>query len=151
VVKNWTHGNTMGRVAVKVRVAYDSDAEKVRDILLACGAQHPQVLRIPPATVFLMGLGDIGIDFELRCMLANVEQSLSVRTDLQMEILRRFRDAGIKIPFRSTTPVRRDRCRPRHRRLQRRAPERPAATTTRTRPSILSSATKRVDIAQAVA
>ena len=38
VVKNWTHGNTMGRVVVKVRVAFDSDAEKVREILLACGA-----------------------------------------------------------------------------------------------------------------
>ena len=82
-----------------MRVAYDSDAEKVRDILLVCGAQHPQVLRIPPATAFLMGFGDIGIDFELRCMLANVEQSLPVRSDVQMEILRRFRDAGIKIPF----------------------------------------------------
>ncbi len=99
VVKNWTHGNTVGRVVIKVRVAYDSDAEKVRDILLACGAQHPQVLRIPPATVFLTGFGDIGIDFELRCMLANVEQSLPVKSDVQMELLRRFRDAGIKIPF----------------------------------------------------
>jgi potassium-dependent mechanosensitive channel len=99
VVKNWTHGNTMGRVVVKVRVAYDSDAEKVREILLACGAQHPQVLRAPPPAVYLMGFGDIGIDFELRCLLANVEQSLAVKTDLQMEILRRFHEAGIKIPF----------------------------------------------------
>jgi potassium-dependent mechanosensitive channel len=100
-VKNWTHGNTMGRVVVKVRVAYDSDAEKVRGILLACAAQHPQVLPVPPPAVYLMGLGDIGIDFELRCLLANVEQSLAVRTDLQMEILRRFREAAVKIP----TPV----------------------------------------------
>jgi len=99
VVKNWTHGNTMGRVLVKVRVAYDSDAEKVREVLLACGTQHPQVLRAPPPAVYLMAFGDIGIDFELRCLLANVEQSLVVRTDLQMEILRRFHDAGIKIPF----------------------------------------------------
>jgi potassium-dependent mechanosensitive channel len=99
VVKNWTHGNTTGRVIIKVRAAYDSDAEKVREILLACGSQHPQVLRAPSPTVYLMGFGDIGIDFELRCVLANVEQSLPVRTDLQMEILRRFRDAGIKIPF----------------------------------------------------
>ncbi len=99
VVKNWTHGNTMGRVVVKVRVAYDSDAEKVREILLACGAQHPQVLRAPAPAVYLIGLGDIGIDFELRCLIANVEQSFAVKTDLQMEILRRFRDAAVKIPF----------------------------------------------------
>jgi potassium-dependent mechanosensitive channel len=67
--------------------------------ILPCGAQHPQVLRAPPPAVYLMSFGDIGIDFELRCLLANVEQSLAVKTDLQMEILRRFRDAGIKIPF----------------------------------------------------
>jgi potassium-dependent mechanosensitive channel len=97
-VKNLTHGGTTGRVAVKVRVAYDSDADEVRTILLACGAQHPQVLAVPPAAVYLMGFGDIGIDFELRCLIANVEQSLAVRTELGMEILRRFRDGGVKIP-----------------------------------------------------
>ena len=45
-----------------------------------------------------MGFGDIGIDFELRCLLGNVEQSLGGAQRSQMEILRRFRDAGIKIP-----------------------------------------------------
>jgi potassium-dependent mechanosensitive channel len=89
---------TTGRVAVKVRVASESDADEVRTILLACGAQHPQVLAVPPPAVYLMGFGDIGIDFELRCLIANVEQSLAVRTELGMEILRRFRDAGVKIP-----------------------------------------------------
>ena len=97
-VKNLTHGGTTGRVAVKVRVAYESDADEVRTILLACGAQHPQVLAVPPPAVYLMGFGDIGIDFELRCLIANVEQSLAVKTELGMEILRRFRDAGVKIP-----------------------------------------------------
>jgi potassium-dependent mechanosensitive channel len=99
VVKNWTHGNTMGRVVVKVRVAFDSDAEKVRELLRACGANHPQVLRAPPPAVFLMGFGDIGLDFELRCLIANVEQSISVATDLRLEILRRFGQHAIRIPF----------------------------------------------------
>jgi small-conductance mechanosensitive channel len=99
VVKNWTHGNTMGRVVVKVRVAFDSDAEKVREVLRACGSNHPQVLRAPPPAVFLMGFGDIGLDFELRCLIANVEQSISVATDLRLEILRRFAQFAIRIPF----------------------------------------------------
>jgi len=99
VVKNWTHGNTMGRIVIKVRVAYDSDIAKVRDILRAVGTDHPQVLRTPPPAVYLMGFGDIGLDFELRCLLGNVEQAFAVRTDLQTEILHRFREAGVKIPF----------------------------------------------------
>jgi potassium efflux system protein len=98
VVKNWTHGNTMGRIVVKVRVAYDSDAEKVREILLACAGRHPLVLRAPPPAVYLMGFADIGLDFELRCLIANVEQSIPVGTDLRMDILRRFGETEIKIP-----------------------------------------------------
>jgi potassium-dependent mechanosensitive channel len=99
VVKNWTHGNTMGRVAIKVRVAFDSDAEKVREVLRSCGEDHPRVLRAPPAVVYLMGIGDIGLDFELRCVIANVEQSIAVSTELRLEVLRRFAQHAIRIPF----------------------------------------------------
>jgi potassium-dependent mechanosensitive channel len=99
VVKNWTHGNTMGRVLVKVRVAFDSDAEKVREVLRVCGEDHPQVLRAPPPMVYLMGIGDIGLEFELRCVIANVEQSIAVSTELRLEILRRFAQHAIRIAF----------------------------------------------------
>jgi potassium-dependent mechanosensitive channel len=98
VVKNWTHGNTVGRITVKVRVAYDSNVAKVRELLFECAAKHPKVLQAPPPAVFLMGFGDIGIDFELRCLIGNIEQFWSVRGDLYMEVLSKFRDAGIKIP-----------------------------------------------------
>jgi potassium-dependent mechanosensitive channel len=99
VVKNWTHGNTMGRIIIKVRVAYDSDLEKVRETLLACAAGHPLVLQTPPPAVYLMGFGDIGIDYELRCLVGNVEQSLRIRSDVQTDIARKFAEAGIKIPY----------------------------------------------------
>jgi potassium efflux system protein len=99
VVKNLTRGNTMGRVLVKVRVAFDSDAEKVREVLRACGEDHPQVMRAPPPMVYLMGIGDIGLEFELRCLIANVEQSIAVSTELRLEILRRFAQHAIRIAF----------------------------------------------------
>ncbi|NVO12842.1 MAG: mechanosensitive ion channel family protein [Rhodoplanes sp.] len=98
-VKNWTHGNTLGRVSVKLRVAYDSDVERVRDILVGCARAHPLVLRAPPPSVYLLGFGEIGLDFELRCILANVENGLSVKSDLHVAVLREFREAGIKIPY----------------------------------------------------
>jgi potassium-dependent mechanosensitive channel len=98
VVKNWTHGNTVGRIIVKVRVAFDSDVARVRDLLVECAKGHPQVLQTTPPAAYLTGLGDIGIDFELRCLLGNIEQSFAVRNDLYLEVLRRFRDGGIRIP-----------------------------------------------------
>jgi small-conductance mechanosensitive channel len=98
VVKNWTHGNTVGRITIKVRVAFDSDVAKVRELLLAGAGEHAQVLRMPSPAVYLMGFGDIGIDFELRCLIGNIEQIWSVRNDLYTAVLRKFRDADIRIP-----------------------------------------------------
>jgi small-conductance mechanosensitive channel len=98
VVKNWTHANTLGRITLKVRVAFGSDVEKVRSILSACALENPKVLRSPPPGVYLMGFGDIGLDFELRCILANVEDALSAKSDLHVAVLHRFRDEGIRIP-----------------------------------------------------
>lgn len=97
-VKNWTHSNTVGRIIVKVRVAFDSDVMRVRELLLESAVKHPLVL---PGTsaVYVMGFGDIGIDFELMGLIGNVSQGLTVRTELYMDILGRFRDARIKIPY----------------------------------------------------
>jgi small-conductance mechanosensitive channel len=99
VVKNWTHSNTMGRTVVKVGVGYDSDVELVRDILMDCARGHPQVLQTPPPRVFLIGFGDSALEFELRCIVANVENMLMVKSDLHFAVLARFRAAGIDIPF----------------------------------------------------
>ncbi|MDB5602562.1 MAG: hypothetical protein JWN71_4606 [Xanthobacteraceae bacterium] len=99
VVKNWTHANTTGRVTVKVGVAYDSDPEKVREVLLACAREHPQVLQTPPPQALFLNFGESTLDFELRCYLANISFALTVRSDLHFVVLRRFREAGIEIPF----------------------------------------------------
>jgi potassium efflux system protein len=99
VVKNWTHGNTNGRIIVKVGVAYDADPDEVRDILMACACDHPQVLQAPVPRVFLAGFGESALDFELRCVVSNVDYGLIVKSDLHFAILHRFRQAGIAIPY----------------------------------------------------
>jgi potassium-dependent mechanosensitive channel len=99
VVKNLTHTNMMGRVVIKVGVAYDSDPERVRDILLACARAHPLVLQTPEPAVLLAAFGDDALQFEMYCGIANLTRSGSVKSDLHFEILKRFRAAGIVIPF----------------------------------------------------
>jgi potassium-dependent mechanosensitive channel len=99
VVKNWTHANMLGRVVIKVGVAYDSDPEQVRDILLACARAHPMVLQTPEPAALLTAFGDDALQFEMYCGIANLTRSGSVKSDLHFEILKRFRAAGIAIPF----------------------------------------------------
>jgi len=99
MVKNFTHANTTGRIIVKVNVAYDADADEVREILIGCACDHPQVLRSPPPRVFLMNFGDSNLQFELRCVVANVDYALTVRSDLHFAVLDRLKTARIGIPF----------------------------------------------------
>jgi potassium-dependent mechanosensitive channel len=99
VVKNWTHANTMGRIVVKVGVAYDTDPEQVSQILTTLAGEHPQVLKNPPPRAFLVAFGDSALDFELRCVVANVDNGLAAKSDLHHAILKRFREAGIEIPY----------------------------------------------------
>ncbi|HVY57114.1 MAG TPA: DUF3772 domain-containing protein, partial [Xanthobacteraceae bacterium] len=98
VVKNWTHANTLGRITVKVRVAYDSDLDTVRDILIGVACEHPQVLQTPPPSVYLLAFGEKALEFELRCIVSNVQYSLVVKSDLHFAVLHRFRKAGVEIP-----------------------------------------------------
>ncbi|QTL02783.1 mechanosensitive ion channel family protein [Aquabacter sp. L1I39] len=95
MVKNFTHSNTTGRVIVSINATYDADVDEVRDILVACACDHPQVLQTPPPRVFLSKFVDAGIVFELRCVVANVDYALTVKSDLHFSILTRFRKAGI--------------------------------------------------------
>jgi potassium efflux system protein len=97
VVKNWTHSNTLGRVAIPVRVAYDSDPEEVREQMIAAACDNRYIVQDPPPRVFLMRFGDLGLEFELRGVVTNVDYSLTVRSDLQLAILMRFRQRGIII------------------------------------------------------
>jgi potassium efflux system protein len=98
IVKNWTRVNTLARIVVKVGVAYETDPARVRDILLEIATAHPQIVQSPPPSAFLVGFGDSALDFELRCIVKDVEKGLSVKSDLHYEIIRRFREAAIEIP-----------------------------------------------------
>jgi small-conductance mechanosensitive channel len=99
MVKNWTHANTMGRIVIKIGVAYGADPEQVRDLLTAVANEHPHVLADPAPGAFFVAFGDSALEFELRCVVGNVANGLSARSDLNVTILKRFRAAGIEIPF----------------------------------------------------
>jgi small-conductance mechanosensitive channel len=66
--------------------------------LLDIACSHPQIVQSPPPGAFLVGFGASALEFELRCVVADVEKALPVRSDLNYAIIKRFREAGIEIP-----------------------------------------------------
>ena len=98
-VTNLTHGNNWSRQSVSVGVAYGTDTEKVRDILLECAANHKRVLRKPEPYVLFKDFGASSLDFELRCYTSDIWSGWTIPSDLRYEINKRFAEEGIEIPF----------------------------------------------------
>jgi small-conductance mechanosensitive channel len=98
-VTNWTHENKTGRIIIPVGVGYDSDPKQVEEILLRCAKEHRLVLGRPAPAVFFMDFGASSLDFQLRCFLADINNSLSVSSELRFAVLAALREAKIEIPF----------------------------------------------------
>ncbi len=101
-VTNWVLRDTYGRLRVTVGVAYGSDVEKAREILEKVACAHPEVItdgRAPAPRALFWGFGDSSLDFELRVRIDRIDRRFSVQSDLNFEINKEFRDAGITIPF----------------------------------------------------
>lgn len=98
-VTNWTLSDDVTRLVINVAVAHGSDAEQVREMLLAIAYEHPQVLREPAPNCWFMALEGSGQKFELRAYVGTVGDRLQVRHDLNRRINERLAAAGIAIAF----------------------------------------------------
>lgn len=97
-VGNWTHRNKLGRVDIKVGVAYGSDVKQVHAVLLEIARSHPLVLKNPEPFVLFSNFGPAALEFEIRVFLADVMNGNIAQNDIRFAVLERFSGEHIEIP-----------------------------------------------------
>lgn len=96
---NWTENGTTTRESVNVGVAYGSDTQLVKKILLEVARNHESVFTHPEPLVLFTNFGDSSLDFKLIFTLNDSFQAGVPKSDIRFEIDRQFREHQIEIPF----------------------------------------------------
>jgi small-conductance mechanosensitive channel len=105
VVKNWVHNDRVGRIIIAVNVTYESDVDQVRDLMIAAAKAQEQVLAIPGPSVLFAEFGDWSLKFNLICFVDDIEHAERTRSDINFEVLRRMREAGLRIAYPAPPPA----------------------------------------------
>ena len=98
-VMNWTLSSSITRLIVPVGIAYGSDTDAAREIMLEAVKDLPKVLKTPAANVLFMGFGESSLDFEIRVYLNNFDDRVPMTHVVHTEVNKALEAAGISIPF----------------------------------------------------
>jgi small-conductance mechanosensitive channel len=99
-VTNWSHGDPRVQIRLPVGVAYGTDVENLKTLLLEAAAENANVLKTPEPTVYFEGFGDSALLFELGVWTSDMTHSpRRFRSDLNYALERKLRENDIQIPF----------------------------------------------------
>ena len=90
-VTNWMYTNSVLRLMIPFSIAHDADIPLVKELLVAEGQNHPDVLQddprgIPP-TALLLDVSENALQFYLRVYLDDCNKSYNVQTDLRASVV----------------------------------------------------------------
>ncbi|MFT3508779.1 MscS family mechanosensitive channel [Klebsiella pneumoniae] len=96
---NWSLSDTVTRVVIRLGVAYGSDLDKVKEVLLKAAHDHPKVMQEPAPAVFFTTFGASTLDHELRLYVRELRDRSYTVDELNRAIDRLCRENDINIAF----------------------------------------------------
>ncbi|MBS4173149.1 mechanosensitive ion channel domain-containing protein [Bacillus sp. FJAT-49736] len=91
------------RLSVPFNIAYGTDVEKVRDMLMEIAREEslvsPAVLLDPEPFVNFVGFGDFCLNFELSLMISDYNQLGTIKSNLNFRINKLYVENRIEIPY----------------------------------------------------
>lgn len=101
-VINWTYSSPRGLVKVPVIVAYDSDLDRAKELMLEAAREHPRCLKDPAPFCLLQEFTDLAVVFQLNMWIGDIRQNrLTTQSDLLFAVWKKLTANGIGIPHQA--------------------------------------------------
>lgn len=98
-VINWSHGDPKIRIDLDVGVSYNSDIDVVLKALMEVASENKETLTIPKPEVHFVNFGDSSWNMRMRVWINDPKRFYYVRSDLNIAIVKKFKQLGVEIPF----------------------------------------------------
>lgn len=98
-VINRSYPEPLTRVRIDIGVAYSSDIDKVRGILLDIFRTNSEIQKEPEPRTFFVDFGDSSLNFMAVGFVDSWKKQFATADEIRTEIIRRFREEDIEIPF----------------------------------------------------
>ncbi len=96
---NWSLSDQVTRLIVSVGVAYGSDIQKAKALMLEVAEATDCIMVDPKPSVTFESFADNALTLVLRCFVESLDNRLTIISSLHEEINRKFNDADINIAF----------------------------------------------------
>jgi len=96
---NWSLTDAVTRIIIPVGVAYGSDTDKVRSLLLQAASANSNILKEPSPSALFLAFGASTLDFELRAHVNSMDVRSETISQLHDAIDKLFRTHHIEIAF----------------------------------------------------
>ena len=98
-VTNWALSNTITRLVISVGVAYGSDLDLVKRLLLQAAAEQANVMKEPEPSALFVSFGASTLDHELRVYVSQLSERNNTIDALNRRINELFAEHNIEIAF----------------------------------------------------
>ena len=96
---NYAYPSDPTRLMIKFGVAYGTEPDRVRALLLELAASHPDLLKEPVPEVHFTALNDSSIEFTLLARAVDFRNRWAAENLIREQAYKRFAAEGIQIPF----------------------------------------------------
>jgi small-conductance mechanosensitive channel len=105
ILTNQAFPDQRAKGRINIGVAYGSDVERVKQLLVATALEVEAVLPDPLPEAYFVSFGDSALNMSLFFWVADYSQLFAVTDRINTLILRRFNENGVEIPFPIRTVI----------------------------------------------